>query len=669
MLISHTATFNKDTTGGVAMSPSSPPRKRRKLSEDTSQNAEVVISEPSNTTGPREDKAPTPSRFKSLSRPITPPLSRRSKQRATSSSEEQEPKHLLHSVSSPAPGTTPHQHDDRNPRSSSFPSPFQLTRIKDLSPAENVDTVSLRDILGDPMIKECWNFNYLFNLHFVMEHFDPDIRNLVKLNVVHGFWKRDDERRLSLEEQATHYPAENIKLISAYMPNPFGTHHTKMLILIRHDDLAQVVIHTANMIERDWRNMTQAVWRSPLLPLLPENQFQSESGTQPQSEQKNPSAIGTGKRFKVDLMRYLSAYASRLKDLRSQLIPYDFGAIHAAFIGSTPSREKPSEAQPDLRTSFGWPGLREILSNVPVSSSTTPATSSSKTPPSRPHIVIQISSIATLGQTPTWLNNFHSVLSTHSSFIPKPTFPPQPPAKPAKPKLSIIFPTPAEMRASLDGYASGDSIHTRLQSAAQQKQLQYLHPIFCHWRSSSSLSTSSSKAEKSEGMFKALRGPAAPHIKTYIRFSAPFSLDEKLPDEDKGREGTAEGGKEGNRSKDIAIDWAMITSANLSKQAWGDVENKNGEVWVQSWEAGVVVWPALFKEGTEMVPVFGKDGCEERSVDEKGGVSGGGKGKGKVALRMPYNLPLERYGEDEEPWCATMAYEEPDWMGRRWEGY
>lgn len=47
-------------------------------------------------------------------------------------------------------------------------SPFQLTKIRDLAPHQNVDTVELRDILGDPMIKECWNFNFLFDLDFVM---------------------------------------------------------------------------------------------------------------------------------------------------------------------------------------------------------------------------------------------------------------------------------------------------------------------------------------------------------------------------------------------------------------------------------------------------------------------------------------------------------------------
>lgn len=49
-----------------------------------------------------------------------------------------------------------------------IPSPIQLNRISDLPASSNVDTVSLRDILGDPLISECWVFNYLFDVDFVM---------------------------------------------------------------------------------------------------------------------------------------------------------------------------------------------------------------------------------------------------------------------------------------------------------------------------------------------------------------------------------------------------------------------------------------------------------------------------------------------------------------------
>ncbi len=77
-------------------------------------------------------------------------------------------------------------------------SPFQLTRINDLPPASNVDAVTLKDILGDPLISECWEFNYLHDLDFLMDAFDEDVRDLVKVHVIHGFWKQEDANRRSL---------------------------------------------------------------------------------------------------------------------------------------------------------------------------------------------------------------------------------------------------------------------------------------------------------------------------------------------------------------------------------------------------------------------------------------------------------------------------------------
>lgn len=129
----------------------------------------------------------------------------------------------------------------------------------------------------------------------------------------------------------------------------------------------------------------------------------------------------------------------------------------------------------------------------------------------------------------------------------------------------------------------------------------------------------------------------------------------------------------------------MVTSANLSKQAWGDVLNKKDEIWIQSWEAGVVVWPALYKHGGEgfMVPVFGRDlpgdvdgrqDNREEGESEGGSESGSGsdsdwKGKTVVGVRMPYDLPLAPYAAEERPWCASMRYEEVDRFGRSWGGY
>jgi hypothetical protein len=89
----------------------------------------------------------------------------------------------------------------RNKQSATIKSPWQLTWIRDLPESDNKDAVSLRDLLSDPLISECWEFNFLHDIPFLMNAFDPDTRHLVKVHVVHGFWKREDENRIALEVQ------------------------------------------------------------------------------------------------------------------------------------------------------------------------------------------------------------------------------------------------------------------------------------------------------------------------------------------------------------------------------------------------------------------------------------------------------------------------------------
>ncbi|KAF7875311.1 hypothetical protein EAF04_002483 [Stromatinia cepivora] len=434
------------------------------------------------------------------------------------------------------------QKSPKNTKQKVVKSPFQLTTIRDLPASSNVDTISLKEILGDPLISECWEFNYLHNLDFLMEQFDEDVRNLVKVNVVHGFWKREDQSRLNLMEQVLKY--SNVKLLTAYMPEMFGTHHSKMLILFRHDSTAQVIIHTANMIPFDWTNMTQAMWKSPLLPLL-------------DLEKPNPiesQQMGSGSKFKIDLLNYLRAYDTKrviCKPLIEQLSKHDFSEIRAALVASAPGKQ---DIELDsTETAWGWAGLTNVLKSIPCSKT-------------QPEIVVQISSIASLGPTDKWLNQtFFKALST--SKYPTP-----------KPKFKIIFPTADEIRRSNNGYSSGHAIHTKILTPAQGKQLAYLKPMLCHWagdgaQHSSSLQSSSTSEpatsfnNSNSSPQNAHRKRAAPHIKTYTRFSSPSHK---------------------------TIDWMLVTSANLSKQAWGENTNTAGEVRICSYEIGVMVWPDLW---------------------------------------------------------------------------
>ncbi|KAJ4535782.1 hypothetical protein HRR80_006189 [Exophiala dermatitidis] len=673
-------------------------------------------------------------------------------------------------------------------------SPFRLTSIRDLPSSQNIDTISLHDILGIPLIKEAWIFNYCFDVDWLMSYFDEDIRSQVKVKVVHGSWRAEDGNRLGIEDACRRWP--NVESVTAYMPDAFGTHHSKMFILFTHDDLAQVVIHTANMLHRDWTNMTQAVWQSPMLPVLPpttNNNSTGAKGNQPKSTSTSPiGSIGTGSRFKHDMMAYLSAYGTKTKSLREQLVRFDFSSVRGALVASVPSRMKEptvfSSQSLGNTTLWGYPSLFRTLETIcpslaieqgqtphqsniksrtiathstsmstPTSTFTittptstfnlqhqqnnTPrshpdidsiSTTTSQTKPSgkpHPHVVCQISSIATLPAS--WLNQFFSgIVGGGHSHENKPY--PLPPAtastsantktntrkqSPKSPSvkfdpstISIIFPTPQNVASSLDGYASGGSIHMKAQAASHLNQISLLRPSLCQWTRSQTGASSSSSLSG--------RHLAAPHVKTYIRFKSKPTTQHPTPD----------------------IDWALLTSANLSTQAWGVVrepkdKRKEKEVVVQSFEIGVLVWPGLFgpefeDEGTikqdgagsgrdarmgtgdydiknttnpskedqsqnlnsvhsvRMAPVFGTDMPSQLQLQpanigtgivEDGTASGNGNENGNVnekdvssttttlvGIRLPYDLPLTPYVETDMPWSPQGVYEVPDRHGRRW---
>jgi tyrosyl-DNA phosphodiesterase-1 len=131
-----------------------PPSKRRKLDDDS----------------PNREAA-KPNFHKRLDEPITPPSLRRKSPEPLSFtptwSFDQVPTQTL--VAGRVEPATPYHGSDADGKPKCWPSPVQLTRIEKLSTDQNVDAVGLSDLLGDPLIKECWNFNFLFDLDFVMQ--------------------------------------------------------------------------------------------------------------------------------------------------------------------------------------------------------------------------------------------------------------------------------------------------------------------------------------------------------------------------------------------------------------------------------------------------------------------------------------------------------------------
>jgi tyrosyl-DNA phosphodiesterase-1 len=150
----------------MTIADNNPPAKRRKLDVDQPEEALAA------TEHRNED-----SLYKGLERSISPPMSRRRSPVAPNHAPEPTwgfddvLKETLTpaTLDSDAPQDGASERDGLGKRSTDYlSSPFQLTHIQDLAPHQNVDAVRLKDILGDPMIKECWNFNFLFDIDFVM---------------------------------------------------------------------------------------------------------------------------------------------------------------------------------------------------------------------------------------------------------------------------------------------------------------------------------------------------------------------------------------------------------------------------------------------------------------------------------------------------------------------
>jgi tyrosyl-DNA phosphodiesterase-1 len=485
-------------------------------------------------------------------------------------------------------------------------SPFHLTTISELPDECNVDTVSLTDLLYHENLKEAWIFDYLFNLDFVLSHLHPKVAKDVNVKIIHGSYQESDHLRHINQwnngSKSEEWP--NVSVLCAYIGERFGTHHTKMMILFFNDDTAQVVIHTANMIEFDWTNMTQAVWLSPKLSLV------SYADIRKSVEEKD-TAIGSGNRFKVDLLRYLRVYERRTSVLVSQLQLYDFSAIRAAFLASAPTSVHINSTKPENHTSFGWLGLKEILIAISKRTSTD-GHSFTGLSSVKDTIVVQVSSIASLGDK--WETEFFKVLDTSRGKT--------------KSNVKILFPHVKDVQDSLEGYRSGSSIHMKTTSTTGKPQILRLRSRFCQWSPGLEDHEQVHGKEWRDG----LRGPAAPHVKTFMRFSYDFKK----------------------------IEWALLTSANLSKQAWGEMPNKEGKVRICSYEVGVMVFPQLFSENgkIEMVPSFGKDTLEVARKEEN---------TVQIPLRMPYGLPPIPYQAEQVAWSTDVVHNGQDRHGRKWQ--
>ena len=152
-------------------------------------------------------------------------------------------------------------------------------------------------------------------------------------------------------------------------------------------------------------------------------------------------------------------------------------------------------------------------------------------------VICQFSSIGSLGAKPeSWLiGEFLKSFTTLS--LSGPVL--------ASSSLKLIFPCVENVRQSLEGYRAGGSLPYSIKTHSKQEYLtKYLH----HWKSDD------------KG-----RTHASPHIKTYFRVSPEMTK----------------------------IMFVLLTSSNLSKAAWGCLEKSSSQLFIRSYELGVLFIPKI----------------------------------------------------------------------------
>ncbi|EFA13677.2 probable tyrosyl-DNA phosphodiesterase isoform X1 [Tribolium castaneum] len=273
--------------------------------------------------------------------------------------------------------------------------------------------------------------------------------------------------------------------------------------------------------------------------------------------------------FKSSLLNYLKHYnLPVLKPWIDYVKRADFSAVRVFLVTSVPGKHYPGTQGSHVHH------VGDLLSrHCSLPAKTGPDSEG----PLSWGIIAQASSIGSMGKSPAeWLRStLLRSLSGHkqTQLVSN-----------SNATLSIIFPSVDNVMNGYFGAESGGCLPYSKQTNEKQRWLQsYLH----QW-----------KADKLG------RSRAMPHIKTYCRVSPCLSK----------------------------LAWFFITSANLSKSAWGGNLQKDKGAYVRSYEAGVMFLPKFFDE--EYFEI-------ETTLS----------GKNKKLFPFMYDLPLTEYKSSDYPWC------------------
>jgi tyrosyl-DNA phosphodiesterase 1 len=399
---------------------------------------------------------------------------------------------------------------------------------------------------------------------------------------------------------------------------PYGTHHTKCLILA-HDGGRQlrVCVQTANNLYTDNYQLTDAVWAQDFPAKPPANAAAAATAG------AAAAALGAEERseFEDDLVDYLqqSAWPGIPVPRRGHVGPdalraFDFRAARAVLVPSVPG----AHAGPRLHR-YGHMRLRAALA--------------ARRFPARfrgAGMVWQASSVGAV--PPPWLAELRDSFSAGRADAPG-----APPLGPPAAAVRVVWPTMEEVRGSRLGWAMGGSLPGARDKVDRLRRPDAAGLVrLCRWGGAGS----------PEG-----RERSMPHVKTYLRHA---------------------GGPGG-------VAWVVVGSHNLSAAAWGRLERAGSQLRIRSFELSVLLLPSLLvpappppaaaaagADADAAAAAANREPCDFTTTAEAAAASGDGGGGAarRVALPLPYALPPEEYGVGDVPWAWDVPLAAADAFGR-----
>ena len=178
--------------------------------------------------------------------------------------------------------------------------------------------------------------------------------------------------------------------------------------------------------------------------------------------------------------------------------------------------------------------------------------------------------------------------------------------------LKLVYPTVQEIRSSVEGYAGGRSVP----GSTKNVNKPFLRPLYHRW----------SSPDNSKITNRLLKPRNVPHMKSYFQL----------------------------HSDNDSMSWFLVTSHNLSKAAWGEVQTSSRfggrRLFIRHWELGAFVSPSLLnaRRLKAWSPVI--------DLEDSGGDT--------VSIPLPYNIVPVPYSSTDTPWAVDSLHSEADSFGR-----